>query len=80
MAEMFETVRGQVAAWECDMVEHFTVAYYYEKFSDAALGSSEAFGLGKSYMEETGRGCASVDTCESACKTDPLWWVMSGKN
>ncbi len=21
-----------------------------------------------------------AEGCESACKTDPLWWVMSGKN
>lgn len=31
-----ETFRGDVKAWECDVVEHFTVAYYYEKFEAAA--------------------------------------------
>jgi acyl-CoA thioesterase FadM len=31
-----ETYRGDVKAWECDVVEHFTVAYYYEKFEAAA--------------------------------------------
>lgn len=31
-----ETYRGDVKAWECDVVEHFTVAYYYEKFESAA--------------------------------------------
>tara|TARA_R110001592_G_scaffold145743_5_gene369377 strand:- start:1539 stop:2348 length:810 start_codon:yes stop_codon:yes gene_type:complete len=30
-----ETFRGDVKAWECDVVEHFTVAYYYEKFEAA---------------------------------------------
>ena len=62
MGEMIETVRGQVAAWECDTVEHFTVAYYFERFSDASLACNEALDLGKSYMEREGRGLATVDT------------------
>jgi len=28
MAEWTETYRGVVSAWECDIVEHFTIAYY----------------------------------------------------
>lgn len=35
-SEFQETYRGDVKAWECDVVEHFTVAYYYEKFEAAA--------------------------------------------
>mgnify|MGYP003979052749 FL=1 len=31
-----ETFRGDVAPWEVDATEHFTVAYYYEKFEGAA--------------------------------------------
>ena len=31
-----ETFRGDVATWEVDATEHFTVAYYYEKFEAAA--------------------------------------------
>ncbi len=30
-----ETFRGDVHAWEVDATEHFTVAYYYEKFEGA---------------------------------------------
>ena len=30
-----ETFRGDVAPWEVDATEHFTVAYYYEKFESA---------------------------------------------
>ena len=26
-----ETFRGHVPAWHCDAVEHFTVAYYFER-------------------------------------------------
>ena len=31
-----ETFRGDVRPWEVDATEHFTVAYYYEKFEAAA--------------------------------------------
>jgi acyl-CoA thioesterase FadM len=30
-----ETFRGEVAPWEVDSTEHFTVAYYYQKFESA---------------------------------------------
>ena len=61
MADPFETYRGVVHPWECDVVEHFTVAYYFDRFSDAVLGSMEALGLGRSYMESHGRTCATID-------------------
>jgi acyl-CoA thioesterase FadM len=35
MAEWIETYRGVVNAWECDTVEHFTIAYYFERFASA---------------------------------------------
>ncbi len=35
MAKWFETYRGVVNAWECDVVEHFTIAYYFDRFADA---------------------------------------------
>ena len=33
---LVETYRGDVKPWEVDIVEHFTVAFYYEKFEVAA--------------------------------------------
>ena len=36
MAEWIETYRGVVNAWECDTVEHFTIAYYFERFAAAS--------------------------------------------
>jgi acyl-CoA thioesterase FadM len=35
MVEWIETYRGVVNAWECDIVEHFTIGYYFERFADA---------------------------------------------
>jgi acyl-CoA thioesterase FadM len=47
MVEWTETFRGVVAAWECDVVEHFTIAYYYEKLSDATRSLIELIGEGE---------------------------------
>ncbi len=44
MAGWIETYRGVVSAWECDIVEHFTIAYYFEKFSDATRNFVELIG------------------------------------
>jgi acyl-CoA thioesterase FadM len=44
MAEWIETYRGVVNAWECDVVEHFTIAYYFERFADATRNFLELIG------------------------------------
>lgn len=44
MTDFQETFRSAVPPWECDIVEHFTVAYYYEKFR--AAGDRALLGLG----------------------------------
>lgn len=36
MTRYTETFQGEVFAWEVDSTEHFTVAYYYQKFESAA--------------------------------------------
>ena len=37
MAEASESYRGTVKAWECDSFGHYTVAYYFERFSEASV-------------------------------------------
>ncbi|MDP6709674.1 MAG: thioesterase family protein [Alphaproteobacteria bacterium] len=61
MGKWYETYRGMAQAWECDQVAHFTVAYYFDRFSDSVLGAMEAIGLGQDYMARTGCSIASVD-------------------
>ena len=56
-----ETYRGCVNAWETDTTAHFTVAYYFDRFSDATLNAMESLGLGPRYIAPEGRTCASVD-------------------
>lgn len=47
MARMawIDTHRGNVTRWEVDHVDHFTVAYYFQRFEDATLVMLGALGL-----------------------------------
>ncbi|HUH85040.1 MAG TPA: thioesterase family protein [Stellaceae bacterium] len=36
-----ETYRSVVAAWECDVMGHLTIAYYFDRFGDAAMNLVE---------------------------------------
>ncbi|HYM01373.1 MAG TPA: acyl-[acyl-carrier-protein] thioesterase [Stellaceae bacterium] len=36
-----ETYRSVVAAWECDVMGHLTIAYYFDRFGDAAFSLIE---------------------------------------
>ena len=56
-----ETYRGAVHRWELDNVDHFTVAFYFQRFADATLGLLESLELGPPYMARTKRGAVPVD-------------------
>ncbi len=56
-----ETYRGTVFPWETDIVEHLTVAYYFERFADATLNLLDGLGLGADYMNAERRACVTVD-------------------
>jgi acyl-CoA thioesterase FadM len=45
MEGWIETWRGIVAPWECDLTEHFTIAYYFDRLSDAATMMAGSLGL-----------------------------------
>src|SRR5262245_58522854 len=60
-APWVDTYRGTVFPWETDIVEHLTVAYYFERFADATLNLLDELGLGADYMRAEGRGCVTVD-------------------
>src|SRR6266851_8933627 len=40
-----ETWRGIVSPWECDITEHFTIAYYFDRLADAASTIAQNLGL-----------------------------------
>lgn len=38
---LMESYRSVVAAWECDVMGHLTIAYYFDRFTDAAFALIE---------------------------------------
>ena len=61
MTDWIETYRGTVHRWEVDNVDHFTVAYYFERLSDASLCFLHRLGLGPDYVRREHRGCLTID-------------------
>jgi acyl-CoA thioesterase FadM len=55
-----ETYRGTVYRWDVVTVDHFTVAYYFERFEDATLGLNHALGLDPGSLTGTGRACVTL--------------------
>src|SRR3954454_13589577 len=45
MANWSETYRGTVPPWECDVTEHFTIAYYFDRLVEAERNLAEPLGL-----------------------------------
>lgn len=47
MTNWTETYRGAVPPWQCDVTEHFTIAYYFDRIEEADANLADAFGLGE---------------------------------
>jgi acyl-CoA thioesterase FadM len=45
MTDWTETYRGAVPPWQCDVTEHFTIAYYFDRLEEAEANLAEAIGL-----------------------------------
>ena len=45
MSQRAETYRGAAAPWECDVTEHFTLAFYGDRVAMAEASFAEALGL-----------------------------------
>ncbi|MBW4092209.1 MAG: hypothetical protein HIU82_14030 [Proteobacteria bacterium] len=46
MMGWIETYRGAVPPWQCDMTEHFTIAYYFDRLEEAVANLADALSLG----------------------------------
>jgi acyl-CoA thioesterase FadM len=46
MTNWIETYRGSVPPWQCDVTEHFTVAYYFDRLEEAEANLADELGLG----------------------------------
>src|SRR6266404_3268632 len=47
MTNWIETYRGTVPPWECDVTEHFTIAYYFDRLEEAEPNLADALELGQ---------------------------------
>jgi len=47
MTNWSETYRGTVPPWECDVTEHFTIAYYFDRLEEGERNLAETLGLGE---------------------------------
>ncbi len=47
--DLIETYRGDVEAWECDVFEHMNVAFYGERFGDAAASLLHGLAPGRAW-------------------------------
>ena len=45
MTDWTETYRGTVPPWQCDVTEHFTVGYYFDRVEEAEANLADALGL-----------------------------------
>jgi acyl-CoA thioesterase FadM len=45
MTDWTETWRGGVPPWQCDVTEHFTIAYYFERLEEASANLAGELGL-----------------------------------
>ena len=46
MTNWTETYRGAVPPWQCDVTEHFTVGYYFDRLEEAEANLADALGIG----------------------------------
>jgi acyl-CoA thioesterase FadM len=54
VAKWFETYRGVVNPWECDIVQHPAIAYYFEFFAAATRNLFDLLGEGADAAREPG--------------------------
>jgi acyl-CoA thioesterase FadM len=45
MTSGVNTYRGAASPWECDVTEHFTMAFYFDRIAQAEAAMAERFGL-----------------------------------
>ena len=45
MTNWIETYRGAVPPWQCDVTEHFTVAFYFDRLEEAESNLADALGI-----------------------------------
>ena len=79
MADWIESYRGMVCAWECDTVEHFTIAYYFEKLSDASRNLLDLIGEGEALGGTVNTGPSRLlTTFQHELRAGSTYHILSG--
>lgn len=79
MTEWLETYRGVVNAWECDVVEHFTIAYYFDRFADASRNFFDLIGEGEHLGFGSGASSARLHvTFQNELRAGAAHHILSG--
>lgn len=56
MTDWVETYRGVVNPWECDVVQHFTIAYYFDRFAEATRNFFDLIAAGDTLSADAHEG------------------------
>ena len=79
MTQWLETYRGVVNAWECDVVEHFTIAYYFDRFADATRNFLDLTGDGEILGAAVNAGPSRLHvTFQNELRAGSQFHILSG--
>lgn len=73
-----ETYRSVVAAWECDVMGHLTIAYYFDRFTDAALNLIERLAPAKAPPAAAWRSTRLLVRYEKELRAGDGLFIRSG--
>lgn len=77
MNEWIETYRGIVWPWECDVAEHFTVAFYFGRLADATALAARALGVAELARGES-RLCRMELRFQKELREGASFHILSG--
>ncbi len=75
---LMETYRSVVAAWECDVMGHLTIAYYFDRFSDAAFDLIERLAPAKAPPTAAWRSAGLLVRYEQELRAGDGLFIRSG--
>ena len=73
-----ETYRSVVAAWECDVMGHLTIAYYFDRFTDAAFSLIERLAPAKAPPAAAWRSTQLLVRYQKELRAGDGFFIRSG--
>lgn len=73
-----ETYRSVVAAWECDVMGHLTIAFYFDRFGDASLGLIEQLAPAKAPPAAAWRSTRLLVRYQKELRAGDALFIRSG--